>query len=465
MVEVPLELFDSDEAYEVVQRSIITPKATKEEPNPTPIQTAFIVGDTLYLPVAAGVEFLRQAKRPLEFDTHHGIILDDWPEPVTPNDELVQGQTKFFDDLYAELRTEVTAMAVAPTGSGKTIAGLNAIARLRCRSAVVCPTVEIARQWRQKAITIAGFSEEQVGLIGDGNKQHGTHITCTTVHSYINLADEFLEAEYGLTIWDEVHRMGARWFSESMTKCRSHRRLGLTATPSRRDGCMPVILYHFGPASVIAQGVDAEPCFVVTVPCKASQQMLAVRHLDNRNVMVKTASKNPNKNRAIVTIAGYAWESGRDVLILSDYIDHLDELWSMLVMAGLPDEDIGMFTRQIPARRYRGRRKLKTQSRVTQNKEELQSVRDHAKIILATYGMAKEGFDCPRLSVGIEATPRADATQATGRIRRPYPNKPEPKWFTFYEPEIPMFRAFLNCRLKEWTADSNIIIDNECIIY
>jgi superfamily II DNA or RNA helicase len=40
------------------------------------------------------------------------------------------------------------------------------------------------------------------------------------------------------------------------------------------------------------------------------------------------------------------------------------------------------------------------------------------QVIVATYSLASEGFDCPRLSALVLATPSSNVTQAVGRILR-----------------------------------------------
>jgi hypothetical protein len=43
---------------------------------------------------------------------------------------------------------------------------------------------------------------------------------------------------------------------------------------------------------------------------------------------------------------------------------------------------------------------------------------ENCQVIFATYALCSEGFDCPRLSTLILATPRADIVQAAGRVMR-----------------------------------------------
>jgi superfamily II DNA or RNA helicase len=62
--------------------------------------------------------------------------------------------------------------------------------------------------------------------------------------------------------------------------------------------------------------------------------------------------------------------------------------------------------------------------------------------------MMKEGVDIPRLDAGIEALPSADNIQAIGRIRRPFPGKKRPKWFSIIDKKIAIFEAYARARFR-----------------
>ena len=57
-------------------------------------------------------------------------------------------------------------------------------------------------------------------------------------------------------------------------------------------------------------------------------------------------------------------------------------------------------------------------------------IKDNCRGILATYGMFAKGVDVPRLSGGVDATPRSQAEQMQGRILRKLDGKKKPIWIT-----------------------------------
>jgi superfamily II DNA or RNA helicase len=126
------------------------------------------------------------------------------------------------------------------------------------------------------------------------------------------------------------------------------------------------------------------------------------------------------------------WERQRNVIVLGRFIDQLEELKRLLIAKGVPEDDLGQYTRTQNGKRV-------GQGYLDKMKER--------RVLLATYGMAKEGFDCPRLDAGVEATPQADNVQGIGRIRRPFPGKPDPIWFTIRDLNANLFERYTRARL------------------
>jgi len=69
-------------------------------------------------------------------------------------------------------------------------------------------------------------------------------------------------------------------------------------------------------------------------------------------------------------------------------------------------------------------------------------------VILTTYRMMSEGTDIPWLDTCVMGTPRADVVQIVGRIRREYPDKPQPIVMDFIDRDSPVFAGYANKRLN-----------------
>ena len=124
---------------------------------------------------------------------------------------------------------------VLPTGAGKTIIGLEAIYRLKVRTLIVVPTLDLMNQWIQKLSQLLGLSKADIALYGGGRKMFG-EITISTYASA--KTKDFLKAavlRYGLVIFDEAHHLTGELSREIARRLVAPYRIGLTATPGSKD--------------------------------------------------------------------------------------------------------------------------------------------------------------------------------------------------------------------------------------
>ena len=102
----------------------------------------------------------------------------------------------------------------------------------------------------------------------------------------------------------------------------------------------------------------------------------------------------------------------------------------------------------------------KTKKDIRESK--IQEVRDgKEKILFATYGLAKEGLDIPRLDRLILASPHRDKAtiiQAIGRIERKFENKSEPICYDLVDP-IQYFEGMYKSRKSFYKKNNNKIIE------
>jgi len=184
--------------------------------------------------------------------------------------------------------------------------------------------------------------------------------------------------------------------------------LGLSATPTRKDGLTDCLHWFFGPTAFHA----ARPAWQMSGVkvhwrCFSSGVSHPKRHFAEE---VNALAACPARNLLIRDEIMRMWRAGRKVLLLSDRREHLHLLQAQLCSPTaasspsahdaslLPSEAVGF---------YIGGAKGK----------ELEAAA-RCCLILATYGMASEALDIPALNTLILATPRADVEQSVGRILR-----------------------------------------------
>ena len=83
------------------------------------------------------------------------------------------------------------------------------------------------------------------------------------------------------------------------------------------------------------------------------------------------------------------------------------------------------------------------------------------RVLFATYGLAKEGLDIPRLDRLILASPHRDKAtviQAIGRIERKFENKKNPICYDLVEP-IQYFESMYRNRKSYYKKNNNLIVE------
>lgn len=230
------------------------------------------------------------------------------------------------------------------------------------------------------------------------------------------------------------HHMGAQVFSRALFKVNFKYSLGLSATVSRKDGLSKVFKWFLGD---------------IVYKAKAKQS-------DDVNVLIKYFYESepeyshipllyngkPNISKLINQVCSYAprtqmlvdelekvmvKEPDREVIILSDRRNHLQEIESCLNSKGF--KNIGY---------YVGGMK---QSDLKESEKQ--------NILLGTYNMVSEGFDLPKLNTLVLASPKSDVEQSVGRIQRQL--KEERKYVPLIIDIVDQFSLFSNQGVKRKT--------------
>jgi superfamily II DNA or RNA helicase len=135
--------------------------------------------------------------------------------------------------LSAWLAAQGRGTIVLPTGAVKTVLALMAIERMKLRTMIVVPTIELLHQWRAAVIERLGVAADKVGVIGDGRRE----IRPITVITYASAAMPTAPLDgVGLLIFDEAHHLPALAYRTIAERCGAAYRLAITATPERGDG-------------------------------------------------------------------------------------------------------------------------------------------------------------------------------------------------------------------------------------
>lgn len=143
---------------------------------------------------------------------------------------------------------------VLPCGAGKTIVGMNVMNLLKTNTLIITTNISAVHQWIQELLDKSNLTPDQIAEYTGENKT----LAPVTVATYQILTwrpekdgpyphfSIFRERHWGLIIYDEVHMLPAPVF-RVVAELQAVRRIGLTATLVREDGCEGFVFSLVGP--------------------------------------------------------------------------------------------------------------------------------------------------------------------------------------------------------------------------
>jgi superfamily II DNA or RNA helicase len=297
------------------------------------------------------------------------------------------------------------------TGSGKTSIAIYLMCALKVKTLIVVHKSFLLQQWVERIKQFAPHA--RIGVIQGTKfdvKDKDIVIGMLQTLSMKDHDDEAAFGDIGFVCVDETHHIGAEVFCRALPKIASRYMIGLSATPTRKDGLTKVIHWFMGDTAYRLQrnGDDSQTVLVKHITFK-SDDMTYKRECRNfkGTVMLPQMLSNiveytPRNALIIHEALQYVREDGRQVMIISDRINHLQHLKSILD---------GVFASDKSKRRVSG---LYT----GQQKQKELVVSERADIILSSYAMCREGLDIQSLNTIILATSTGDVIQTCGRILR-----------------------------------------------
>ena len=303
------------------------------------------------------------------------------------------------------------------TGFGKSITALYIASQLNLKTIVIVNKEVLLRQWKRE---IAKFiPNARIGHIqGDTTDVENKDIVIGMLQSLSkrNYPPELFD-DIGLMIVDETHNICSRYFSRVLYKIQAKYRLGLSATPHRKDGMETVMIQHLGPIIITINNVSIQP--TIKFLDMGDLENDIVQHKDRRgNVnmsrLITDVSKSKIRNQFIVKEVIKLLYEKRRIIVFSDRVLHCKTLNHVVNQTiqkyNLKKDDGTFFTSNVF---------------IGGMKDEDYMASKECDVIFATYGLAKEGFDHPVLDTEIFATPKSDVVQVIGRIlRQKNPNEP-----------------------------------------
>jgi superfamily II DNA or RNA helicase len=378
--------------------------------------------------------------------------------PVSSNDLRDPGHEVDFTSTFkprSDEQARVVAQSVeglqrghsfiteAPTGFGKTWCAMDVVAQVGVRTLVIVTKEDILDQWVDAAKAVLGLTRKDIGIIkGDRCDTLGKPISIGLVQS-VSKFDRYSPVVFkgiGLTIFDEVHRMGADVFSNACYILPSLLRWGLSATPKRSDGKEQLIRANIGPVKVRTKQMTLVPIVYkarssVAFPKGLKQIPGRTAHFD------RIISRNMQRNHFIARFVRTCYRRGRKTIVFSATKAHLEWLNAAIRKVGIPGKDMAYYVGGL-------------------TKQDREAAKQKP-VILATYAYTSEATDIPWLDAMVMATPRSDVVQIVGRILREHPDKKIPVILDIVDP----LRMFENYAKKRTAFYSEIGSDIRRVNY
>lgn len=316
---------------------------------------------------------------------------------------------------------------VAPAGSGKTQIGIALADAIGVKTLWLTHTKDLLQQSRDRAAQY--LPTELLGTISEGKVQIGAFMTFATVQTLSRLDLDLYRDAWDCIIVDECHRVSGTpaavtQFSKVLNRLRARHKYGLTATAHRADGLMKAAYALLGPIvwTVPPEAVGDQIMQVSVRPrftgARLTREALNPDGTQNYTRMISVLTENAIRNEVI--LQDLKQNAAHYNLILSARVSHLQTL-----LTALPErlrKEAALIDGNTP-------KDLRAQS--------IQAVRDgKLRYLFATYQLAKEGLDIPRLDRLFLTTPQKDyavITQSIGRVARKYPGKVPPEAYDYID--------------------------------
>ena len=322
----------------------------------------------------------------------------------------------------------------SPAGSGKTQVGIALAAALGRKTLWLTHTRDLLSQSKNRAEQY--MSPSLTGTITGGRVQIGKAITFATVQTMCNLDLGRYRDVWDCIIVDECHRVAGTptsvtQFSKVLNSLAARHKYGLSATVHRADGMIAATYALLGQiAYQVPDAAVAEKVMTVSVLPRPTHQGLSREFLDTDGTIIYAKLVNflaDRYDRNELIAADLVENRNHYNLILSDRLSHLEYLMKHLPH-DLRDQAV-MVDGKMTSKKAKAMREQAIEDMRQGRKRDL----------FATYSLAKEGLDIPRLDRLYLATPQKDyavITQSIGRIARTFEGKAEPVVYDYVDEGI-----------------------------
>lgn len=380
-----------------------------------------IRGDTLVLPFGV----LRSLPKSI---TDKALFVSEFATPIEVDYDTSVPLYDYQEEAVNAMIAAKYGILQSAAGSGKTQMGIALAVKLKRRTLWLCHTLDLIRQSKERAELY--MSEDLIGTITEGKVSLGKGITFATIQTMCKLDLPQYRDYWDCIITDEVHRVSGSptavtQYQMVLNSLSARHKYGLSATVHRADGMIQATYALVGkvayqvPDEAVADKIMKVGIYPVGTGIEISREALNTDGTLNYTKLITYLTGNRTRNELIASCI-----ERRPSLILSDRLNHLEELMSLL------PEDMQKDAVMVSGKMTSKTGKAKREQAIS----DMRSGRK--KYLFATYSLAKEGLDIPCLERLYMATPQKDyaiVTQSIGRIARTFEGKADPIAYDFVD--------------------------------
>ena len=377
-----------------------------------------------------------------------GISTSDQRCPGRPLPVAFRGELRPDQEAAGRaLAGHDTGVLAAATAFGKTVVAAWLIAQRGVNTLVVVHREQLLQQWVERLSEFLDVGQEQIGRLTGRRKKLTGAIDVALMQSLVRKGQvDDRVADYGFVVVDECHHVPARSFELVTSRAKARYVLGLTATITRKDGHHPIVFLHCGPirhragrplrgvGRSFSRRVIVRPTGFRAVGDPEPDPRVEFHRLCGQ--LMADARRNATICQDIVDGIG----DGRSPLVLTERVDHLKELASLLADAALDVVSLrgGMTPKALSS--------------------ELDRIGDGRapQVVLATGRFVGEGFDQAHLDTLFLTMPvswRGTVAQYVGRLHRLHEGKREVRVYDYVDLDAPMLARMFDKRRRAYEAE------------
>lgn len=230
---------------------------------------------------------------------------------------------------------------ILPCGAGKTVVGMTVMNLLNTNTLILAPNIAAVHQWKTELLDKTTLTADDIGEYS-GEVKIIKPVTIATYQILTWRRDKtapfehfklFLEKNWGLIIYDEVHLLPAPVFKIT-AEIQAVRRLGLTATLVREDGLEKNVFSLVGPKRFDMPWKDLEAKgWIAEAICHEIRaelvQDLQINYATaDKKHKYRIAAENPRK----IGITNQLLEKheGESIIVIGQYLRQLEKIASHL---------------------------------------------------------------------------------------------------------------------------------------